>query len=273
MSENSSKTVVHGDCITFTTVITSTYNGGDIEMGNKSQDIKDLIKEWMDEKPSRDLALLARKTSVPYTTLRRIYNEGGLPNCSTALSLFSVIGSKKQCFTYLEEYFPEAAAFTRREFTDDSLSLSPYSESIRPFIEDQISFIILAMSYGRLATPEVIKTLYGDLGVEKAGSMVESGKFVWKPITGLVPSDEGEFFFFENVQDIGRACEHILSLAKGKNGSQVALFGGVSEEESDKAKSIIRECCKAVKEIILNSKGGNSFVAMSMGFIGHEGLT
>ncbi len=235
-------------------------------MGTKAEDMKAIIKEWLEEKPSRDIALLSRMTNVPYTTLRRIWNEGGEPNCNTTLALFSVIGSKSQCYTYLSNHFPEAARFHNREFAEE-IKVTPYTESMRPFLEDFLSYFILNLGYAKIATKDGIRAVFGAQGLEKAHALVESGKLVWNG-DKLISADGSDFFSYENKLDLLKACEHILTLSRGNRGYPVAVVGGLTDEDMDRAKFLTREYCQAIKDLVIssNAKGGKNLVAISMIF-------
>lgn len=236
-------------------------------MGSKSQDIRALIKEWLDEKPARDITLLSRKTGVPYNTLRRIWNAEGEPNCNTALALLSVVGQKEQCYAYLANHFPDAARFHTREFGEDSsVKVSAYNDSLRPFIEDFTSFFVLNMAYARIANKKGIQAVFGSQGLEKAHALVDAGKLTWDNNDNLVPVDGCDFFFYENKLDLLKACEHILALSRGNNGFPVSIIGAVTSEELDRIKFLLREFCSAVKDIVMDSKGTEHFVTLSMVF-------
>jgi len=228
-------------------------------MGTKAQDMQNLIEQWMSSKTGRDITLLSRRSGLEYNTVRRIYN-GSNPECQTALAILAVVTDKASALNYLKVHFPQAAAFHEMELT----KISAYSdaEKLRPAIEQQLSFVLMNLAYGGQATRQSILKNFGEFGLEAAHDLVNSNCLKWAD-DKLVPFGEEKFFSYENKHDLVSACRHIVELSRSDKGYPVVFIGAITEQESEKVKSLTREFCSAMKEIFLNSKGGEKVVALS----------
>jgi hypothetical protein len=233
-------------------------------MGSKGQDMKELMREWISERPGRDIPMLAKRAALEYNTVRRIYN-GGNPDCQTALALLNRIATKQKAMEYLRSHFPQAAEFHEKEFTTETFYSN--AEDLRPVIEDLTTFVVLNLSYAGLATRQKISEEFGNLGLLAAKELVETEKAYWNEEDRLVSTRAERFFSYESKYDLIKVCKHILKLSRNKGGFPVAFMGALTDEELATAKQIETACCLALKELFLKSQGGTNMVGVANIFV------
>lgn len=144
-------------------------------------DLVDAIQAWSTSGRNRSLSGLARRTSVAYSTIRRIAQGESVPHPYTALAISEVVMNAQQRIVFLKSHFP----------TIGNLMDECYSNSIRPEPNDEVLekyirrephnkiFNIAATKQG--TTREAIATLCGKPGIDALDEMVDDALLIELP--------------------------------------------------------------------------------------------
>jgi hypothetical protein len=227
------------------------------------EDLQALVRAWANENPDiRNIRFLERKAGIDYNTASRVWS-GKNPECQTALAVLNVVTTKENGLSYLKRHFPHAARFHEREF---SIPVFSDRDTLQPLFDKSLSFIILGLAYGGHADKGYIQRIYGEMGLQAANELVNTGKFFWEG-EKLISQGKEEFFTFESREDIVKACGHILGMA-ASGGYPVALLGSLHDDELERFKNLLREFCLAAKELVYSSKaGGKNIIALSTVYV------
>lgn len=134
-------------------------------------DLTNLIDEWLKDRSSRNLSLLARQSGVPYPTLRRVYLRENSPSLETVLALLNVIASTDNTLQFLARHFHSVGGWVQKlvRGMDTQIAGPDLNEELR----DRISFAIITLASARGTTISAIERRFGEYGVAKLRRLLE----------------------------------------------------------------------------------------------------
>ena len=106
---------------------------------NLRGDLAHFIADYISQRPSRNLAFLAKRTKLGYATIRRLANQTGNPSFETVWTLLQFILGASEAKTYLMQHFPQ-------KFPDVSMEAQPaYQPNSMGFLVNTIKDVHLTV--------------------------------------------------------------------------------------------------------------------------------
>lgn len=138
-------------------------------------DLRDVIQDYLSRNRLRSLASLARQSSIPDSTIRRIMQEESVPDLATVIALLGAIYSHDEKRAFLSKHFPKPYELFVNAFysTDEDFHELAY------YLSSEVSQSILQLCANRQDTDrEGIEQLYGEHGLQKLDELIEAGHVV-----------------------------------------------------------------------------------------------
>jgi hypothetical protein len=137
--------------------------------------VKNCVDGYLSKRPNLNLQSVADKTTVPYTTLRRLIGLKGNPQPETVIKIFSSLGEDELLYKYMNEYHPDIAKVMNLNYSHNQEYKFVDEENRRYFTsEDYFLILNLASTKSGTTEDEVAYTL-GMVGVERLNHLAEEG--------------------------------------------------------------------------------------------------
>jgi len=136
--------------------------------------ITELIEGWMSESPRRNLSMLAKKSGVSYTTLRRLIADEQKPSISTELDILNVVTDTKSRADYLQNTHPD---FAKLEVNlAANACLDEEKSDLSDWVENPMACNIAIFCSSQLgSTKDEIEKEFGNSGIRVLNLLLDSG--------------------------------------------------------------------------------------------------
>jgi hypothetical protein len=207
--------------------------------------IKNCIDTYLSTRPNINIPSISKRSAIPETTLRRIFNLEGNPRPRTVIALFNSIGEDEFLYKYMSEFHPEISTVMAKKFSHNK-EYKYVEEDNKKYYSSEDYFLILNLASTRSGTTqdEVAYTL-GVVGIERLNHLVDQG---------LITLNNGRYFstnsnfklsFHDTKKRISLSLKHY----------RISEAGSVHNWMSFQTESINKEGLKALKS--LNQKHFN----------------
>jgi hypothetical protein len=208
--------------------------------------VKNCIDNFLSTRPNLNLQNIEDKTTVPYSTLRRIMTLKGNPQSETVIKIFNTLGEDELLFKYMSEFHPEIAKVMNLNFSHNQ-EYKFVDEKSRKFFTSENYFLILNLASTKSGTTEgEVQYHLGAIGLERLNHLVEEG---------LIIADK-------NGRYVGANHNFKLSFAETKKRIEMSMkhyrldeAGSIHNWMSFQTESINADGLKALKK--LNQKHFN----------------
>lgn len=227
-------------------------------------DLVDAINAWMQVSRSRSLSGLARRTSVAYSTIRRIAQNESVPHPYTALSISEVVMTTAQRVEFLKNHFPTIGNLMDECYVN-AIRPDPNDESLRRYIRQEPHnriFNIAATKKG--TTRKAILSLCGQMGLDALDEMIDDALLVEMP-NGTIKYTHDNWAV-SNVEDIldllRHSTEHFDKQLVGTEGASLMhATGAVRAELVPQLKALVLKFMKDLNALKddSNAEGGIHF--------------
>lgn len=147
-----------------------------------SLELQMAIEEYISLSSVRSVAFLARKSGLPYSTVRRAAQGEGTPTFATVVSILEVIMTCKDLLQFVSKHFPGAYETLSTMFSNSFSKgeTAPISEAqLKQYLFNPISNHILHLCLcGSGTTEQKIQLMFGELGMRKLRAMMKDGYIV-----------------------------------------------------------------------------------------------
>jgi hypothetical protein len=156
--------------------------------------LSELIANWVEQKPSRNIRMLARLSGISYSSVWRAANNEGEISQSIALAIASVVLSKDELHTYIESQYPHLIKAVVNVKRDGD------TEKFHEFIQSPEHFKILVLASAKNGTSsEEVTRMYGEKYQAYFDDLIDSGELI---------SADNRWYFTKDIAHIS------LSLAR-----------------------------------------------------------
>lgn len=221
-----------------------------------TEDLQRVVVEYLSCSSVRSVAFLARKSALPYSTVRRAAQGDGVPTLITVLSLLAVIQDSEGALSFIRQHFPES--YDLLKVTFDGGHRAAADIKLAQYVSESLSNQILHLtSCGDGTTEDDIKRLFGSVGIRKVQAMIDDG---------YVIRQSGKLKFYRDqliILPTMATLKHIEILTEIFDtqllGTPAALMAGLSESVSApglaKIKAAGEEYVKKVARLYETDRG------------------
>jgi len=147
---------------------------GDINL-NKCERVKARIDAYLSLNPRLTLQNVEDKTSVAYSTLRRIVNLNGNPQPEAVIKIYQALGYDQELYLYMRDFHPDIASVMAMKTSHNKEYNYIKDEDREYFVSEDYSLIVnLAYTESGTTEDEVAYEL-GKKGVERLYELVDKG--------------------------------------------------------------------------------------------------
>ena len=205
---------------------------------NKCERVKARIDAYLTLNPRLSLQNVEDKTSVPYSTLRRITNLNGNPQPEAVIKIYQALGYDQELYQYMLDFHPDIAGVMAMK-TDHNKEYQYIRDEDREYFisEDYFLIINLASSTSGTSIDEIQHEL-GTKGVERLQELIKKD---------LIKKNEANKFVLA-------IDNYKLSFADTKKGIEMALryyrleeAGNINNWMSLQTEGLNKEGLKAAK--------------------------
>ncbi|RYZ79064.1 MAG: hypothetical protein EOP04_28465, partial [Proteobacteria bacterium] len=227
-------------------------------------DLVDAIQVWSTSSKSRTLSGLARRTSVAYSTIRRIAQGESAPHPYTALAISEVVMSTQQRLLFLKTHFPTIGNLMDECYVK-AIRQEPSDETLQRFIRQEPHnkiFNIAATKQG--TTRKAVGALAGKAGLDALDEMLDDALLHELP-SGTIKytHDNWAIGNIELALDqVKHSTEHFDKHLVGTEGASLMhSTGAVKPELLPKVKELVMKFMKDLNELKdhEDSEGGVHF--------------
>ncbi|WP_141736130.1 hypothetical protein [Oligoflexus tunisiensis] len=129
------------------------------------------IREWLEAKPNRSLRMLARLTSISYSSVRRAAEGTVEQTQEIVLPIASFVMSPGRLSEFIRAYFPKL----EKAVLDVYYPANDSDDIIDFILSEEHSAIIMLSSSRQGTTREEVVTLFGDVSAEYFDDIEASG--------------------------------------------------------------------------------------------------
>lgn len=157
-----------------------------------SEDLKQLIDQYLNAHRSRSLATLSRVSGVAYSTLRRFSQGEGNPTAEPVLKIVDATLGSKDKVDFIGKHFPEIARTIQHAKVYEHSA--PRDDLKQFYMRDPHNFILNLVINHQGSSVDDIMRLTGERGVAALDELVEHGLLSRDYRTGRVTyADESLF--------------------------------------------------------------------------------
>ncbi|MDO9182128.1 MAG: hypothetical protein Q7U04_06955 [Bacteriovorax sp.] len=212
---------------------------GEINL-NKCERVKTCIDSYFSMNPRLTLQSVEDKTSVPYSTLRRIMLLNGNPQPESVIKIFQALGYDQELYQYMSDFHPDIASVMAMK-TSHNIEYSYIKDEDREYFVSEDYYLIINLAYSTSGTShEEVAHVLGTKGVERLEELVKRHL--------VIKNDLGKY--------IGAVGNYKLSFADTKKGIEMALryyrleeAGSINNWLSFQTESLNTEGLKALKAL------------------------
>ncbi len=140
--------------------------------------VKNCIDSYLSKRPNLNLQNIEDKTTVAYTTLRRIHNLKGNPQPETVIRIFNALGEDELLYKYMNEFHQDIAKVMNMNFSHNQ-EYQFVEEKSRSYFTSEDYFLILNLaSTNSGTTVEEVSHHLGAIGVERLNHLVSEGLII-----------------------------------------------------------------------------------------------
>lgn len=144
----------------------------------KCVQVKNGIDNYLSKRPNLNLQSIADKTTVPYTTLRRLNSLNGNPQPETVIKIFNALGEDELLFGYMNEFHPDIAKVMQLNFSHNQEYQYVDSENKKFFVNENYFLILNLASTKSGTSKDEISYHLGAIGLERLDHLIEKGLIV-----------------------------------------------------------------------------------------------
>ncbi|MBC7660916.1 MAG: hypothetical protein H7249_14565 [Chitinophagaceae bacterium] len=207
-------------------------------------DLVSAINAWTQGNRGRSLSGLARRTSVAYSTIRRIAQNESVPHPYTALSIAEVVMTTQQRLEFLKNHFPTIGNLMDEVYATN-VRPDPNQESLSRFIRLEPHnriFNIAATKKG--TTRRAIAALCGQSGIEALDEMLDD--------TILVELPDGTIKYTHDNWVIGNVDDALVQVRQSTHHFVKQLVGTDGASLMHATGAVKPELVPKLKELVLN---------------------
>jgi len=210
-------------------------------------DLVDAINAWMQASRSRSLSGLARRTSVAYSTIRRIAQNESVPHPYTALSISEVVMTTQQRLDFLKKHFPTIGNLMDEVYVNSSRS-EPNEESLNRYMKlEPHNRIFNIAATKRGTTRKAILALCGQMGLDALEEMLGEELLIELP-DGVIKYTHDNWAL-SNIEvaldQVRHSTEHFEKQLVGTDGASLMhSTGAVRAELVPKLKELVLKFMK-----------------------------
>ena len=227
-------------------------------------DLVNAIQAWQSGNRGRSLSGLARRTSVAYSTIRRIAQNESVPHPYTALSISEIVMDTPQRLEFLKKHFPTIGNLMG-EVYDSSIRVEPNDESLKRFLRQEPHNRIFNIAATTLGTNrKEIQRASGQPGVDALEEMVEDGVLIEMP-DGTIKYSHNSWSI-GNIEDaldqVRHSTDHFDKHLVGTEGASLMhSTGAISADLLPKLKELVLKFMKDLNALKddQNASGGVHF--------------
>ena len=140
--------------------------------------VKNCIDSYLSKRPNLNLQSIEDKTTVAYTTLRRIHTLKGNPQPETVIRIFNALGEDELLYIYMNEFHPDIAKVMNMNFSHNQ-EYKFVDEKSRSYFTSEDYFLILNLaSTNSGTTAEEVSHHLGTVGIERLNHLVSDGLII-----------------------------------------------------------------------------------------------
>lgn len=157
---------------------------------NKCERVKSRIDAYLSTNPRLTLQSVTDKTTVTYSTLRRIVNLNGNPQPEAVIKIYQTLGYDNELYQYMSDFHPEIAGLiTEKNRNRDSHYVAANETQ---YFVDEASYFIMTLAYTTSGTTEeVIERQHGLNGITKLDELIKEGMIIKKDDGRIVGKNKG----------------------------------------------------------------------------------
>lgn len=227
-------------------------------------DLVDAIQAWSASSRNRSLSGLARRTSVAYSTIRRIAQGESVPHPYTALAISEVVMNTQQRLDFLKNHFPTIGNLMDECYVN-SIRPDPNDETLQRFIRQEPHNKIFNIAATKQGTSrQAIFNLCGKPGLDALDEMIDDKLLLELP-SGTIKytHDNWAIGNIELALDqVKHSTEHFDKHLLGTAGASLMhSTGAVKAELLPQVKALVTKFMKDLNALKdeENSEGGVHF--------------
>jgi hypothetical protein len=215
-------------------------------------DLVDAIQTWLASSKSRTLSGLARRTSVAYSTIRRIAQGESAPHPYTALAISEVVMTTQQRLTFLKKHFPTIGNLMDECYLN-TIRQEPNDENLQRFIRLEPHNKIFNMAATRQGTTrKAVGNLVGKAGLDALDEMLEDSLLHELP-SGAIKFTHDNWAIGDielALDQVRHSTEHFDKHLVGTEGASLMhSTGAVKAELLPKVKELVVTFMKDLNEL------------------------
>lgn len=152
-----------------------------------TNDLAELMKNWLDKVGHRNRESLRRLTGVSYSTLTRIIQKECNASLDVVLAIVTSILDKNDLLEFLKNHLPEIFDVFKGFGSPESDASREINEALR----SRDGFIILTMAATVGTTREAIQLRLGGLGLDRLDELIDL--HIVEEVQGVIRSKQREF--------------------------------------------------------------------------------
>jgi len=227
---------------------------GEINL-NKCERVKARIDAYLSMNPRLTLQNVEDKTSVPYSTLRRIANLNGNPQPEAVIKIYQALGYDQELYQYMTDYHPDIASVMTLKSSHNQ-EYEYISDSDRKYFSSEDYFLILCLAYTTNGTTEnEVMLELGKRGLEKVQDLLDK-KIIQKLDSGKLVGKIKDYklSFADTKERINLAMKHYkLSESGGINNWMSFQTESINDAGLNALKILQQKHYNERKEQILNN--------------------
>ena len=204
-----------------------------------SLDLQQAVEAYMSRSSVRSVAFVARKSGLPYSTVRRVVQGEGTPTFSTVIAILSVIMDCDGLLEFIQKYFPECYEILSLTFAHGDRPVV-YDAKLKQYLHDPLCHHILHLcSCNTGTTVSKVEQMFGELGVRKLQAMIDDGYIT---LDGQELRVGSQGLHPQSPESLLNHIDVLTQIFDARNlGTEAALLAIVSESVSLKGLAQIKE--------------------------------
>ncbi|RYZ90788.1 MAG: hypothetical protein EOP04_02795 [Proteobacteria bacterium] len=131
------------------------------------KDLDHVISRWLDFGKNRSMSVLARRSGVAYSTIRRLAQSGSVPSANSVLAIIRIVLERKERISFILKHYPVMG-----ELIDDQ-TLTLFNKKLNDFLRiEPHNKIFNIIAAGRSMSRSEVMTLFGLQGVGCCEEMI-----------------------------------------------------------------------------------------------------
>ena len=225
------------------------------QAGSVAAALKQVVTEYLEQQSVRSVAYLARKSGIPYTTVRRIVQEQGRADLATINSILNVIMERDEHLMFIRFYYPDCYHMLASTFSPSRVEPRKKCSRSAPFDPAANSIVRICADPEGVLEDEArsqIKEQYGGHGLKRYESLKRNG---YLAVKGAKVYLKSERFELNTAASILLRIQILTDIFNVRHiGTDAAMIGLMSEYVSDEGLALLKAAGKEYLRKVLQAQ-------------------